>query len=210
MNAPTRILSLLLLAAALAGCSDQPAEVRRYSEIVLNPAEAAPSGDRNMPAGNVPMTGNAGPMLQNVEAGAPLAWTTPPGWAETKGSGMRLATFAVARDGVAGECTIVALGAGSGEPVSNLKRWIGQFEGAIPSDEALASFIQAAPKLTLPAGREAKVYDLSPFAKPGGQAMLTAFADFGNRVVFVKLTAPPAVLAAETDAFRTLTSSLHE
>ena len=40
--------------------------------------------------------------------------------------------------------------------------------------------------------------------------MLTAIADFGNRVVFVKLTAPPAVLAAETDAFRTLTSSLHE
>ena len=210
MNAPTQTLPLLLLAATLTGCADQPAHVRRYSEIVVNPAQAAASGDRNVPAGNVPMTGNAGPMLQNVEAGGPLSWTTPSGWTETRGSGMRLATFAVSRDGASGECTIVALGAGSGEPVSNLKRWIGQLEGAVPTDEALTSFIQAAPKLPLAGGREAAVYDLTPFAKPGGQAMLTAIADFGNRVVFVKLTAPPAVLAAETDAFRTLTSSLHE
>jgi hypothetical protein len=210
MNTPTRILPLLLLAAALAGCSDQPAQVRRYSEIVLNPVVTEPSGDRNMPAGSVPVTGTPAPTLDNADAPGQLGWTTPPGWAETKGSGMRLATFTISREGASHECTLIALGPESGEPVSNLKRWIEQLDASPPADEALAAFIQAAPKLPLAGGRSAAVYDLTPFAKPGGKSMLTAIADFGNRVVFVKLTAPPAVLAAETDAFRTLTSSLHE
>ncbi len=212
MNTPKQTLPLLLIAAALAGCSDKPAEVRRYTEVVLHPAPApaAPSGDRNVAAENVPVTGTPAPALQNTDAPGKLGWTTPPGWAETRGSGMRLATFTITRGEVTHECTLVALGPESGEPVSNLKRWIEQLDAAPPADEALTAFIQAAPKVPLAGGRSAAVYDLTPFAKPGGKSMLTAIADFGDRVVFVKLTAPPDVLAAETDSFRTLTASLHE
>lgn len=197
MHNLTRPIALVLLGAVLASCSDKPAQIRHYSEVFL-PGES--SGDRNMGGGNVPVTG--------TEPSGALAWTTPAGWSEQPGTGMRLATFSMVRGGVTGECTLVVLGRGSGEPVSNVKRWIGQMGGDAPADEAIAAFAQAAPRLPLAGGVPAAFYDLTPFAKPDGNAMLTAIAEMGERVVFVKLTAPRAFLPGELEAFKALTSSL--
>ncbi|MDA1164100.1 MAG: hypothetical protein O3B13_13420 [Planctomycetota bacterium] len=64
-----------------------------------------------------------------IEDGRPV-WTTPVGWTETAGSGMRAATFTMGADDAPLECSVIALPAEDASSDdylhSNINRWRGQ------------------------------------------------------------------------------------
>lgn len=200
----------LLFTVLLSACSDSKSPIRHYVEVAIPAPSEEASGDRNPAVQKIPETGTPGTPLVNADAKGHLHWTAPEGWADQGRTGMREATFTIERDGAKGECTIVVLGPESREVIPNLQRWIGQLNVPVPSEADLAEFVKQAPTVELAGGRSAGIYDLTRFAPEGGDAVLASIADFGNRVIFVKLNGPQALLTAEFGAFKTLTASLHE
>lgn len=63
-----------------------------------------------------------------------LTWTLPDGWTVIATKPMRLASLAINKDGIGGECGVF-LFAGGGDRLANVNRWLGQV-GLPPLDEA--------------------------------------------------------------------------
>lgn len=181
-------------AVLLAGCGGRKAEWRSYREVtVTQPAPAMP-----------PMAGQA------ADGGAPaLEWTVPEGWAETAGSGMRLATFTLGEGAATGVCTIVLLGGNAGGLEANVARWIGQTGAKPPEGEALQAFIGKQQSLKSAGGFDVFIADLTSLAaNDEASSMLAAIATIGESTCFVKLTGSAATIKAQKDKFVALCGSL--
>ncbi len=67
--------------------------------------------------------------LRFTDDGKPQ-WTTPEGWSERRGGGIRFATFSISSDDEPLELTVISLPSGEGDPddyvLSNINRWRGQ------------------------------------------------------------------------------------
>ena len=203
MRVSSEILIAFAVVAVLAGCGQRSGTWRTYDEVEVAapPASAAPPG--GMPA----MGGAMGDMpVQKI----PLKWTTPSGWTEEAGSGMRLATFNMISAGETGLCTIVTLSGPAGGLEANVMRWIGQAKLSPPDDAALAAFLDRQEKLTSEGGFPGVLIDLTQLgASPEGTpSMLAGSFTAGGSTVFVKLTGSPALLRAEREHLIQLCKSL--
>lgn len=96
----------LVLLAALAACQKDRIETRRVAKEDSPAMGEAAGGAPARPAG--------------------LSWTTPKGWTELAGNGMRAASFELPRGPGKAEVTVVALPGDVGGELANVNRWRGQ------------------------------------------------------------------------------------
>ena len=179
-------LAIAVLVGLGTGCGEREPEIRRYREV--SSVAAPPPATTPAPA---------------AAPAPPVAWTAPEGWEEKPGGNMRIATFAT-EDGR--ECTLTAFPGDVGGLEANARRWLGQLR--VPEPGNLAAFVEAAETLSSRAGLEGRLLDFRPLVAGDGDAMLAAAFRKGDFTVFVKLTAPAAVLADEEARFRDLCLSL--
>lgn len=148
---------------------------------------------------------------QQPAAPAALAWTCPDGWTESAGSGMRMATFVVESGDQTATCTLVRLSGAAGGLEANVRRWIGQLGLAMPDDAALAAFLGNQLRLESDGGFSGTVVDLSGLGTASdGSSMLAALVDIRGATLFVKMTGPAALLAAQKEQFIALCQSLRQ
>ena len=209
---PAISLSLSLL--ILAGCSQSDHEIRSYQEVTTQ--VALPAGKDSLPP-NHPMssmppamgTGQAGSDMaaladQVTASSLALSWTTPDGWIEKPGTGVRLVTFVVDNT----ECTITAFPGSVGGNEANIRRWLGQLQVSLP-DDAIAGFAAKGTPVTTQGGFNGIVYDFADILPEGSpQSMLAAVIETEGQSAFVKWTGPRALLASGKQAFFDLCQSL--
>lgn len=191
-------LPMLCLGTVLAAsCGRRDAAPRVYTEEA--PAPAALPTAAAMPAGNVPMP-----------PPAEIAWTLPEGWKANPGGGMRRATFTFEEAGAAHECALTSLAGEAGGVAANVARWAGQV-GLDAPPETLRAYVDALPERKTAAGSPMWIVDFT--ALEDGRAadaplMIAAIVRRANDTVFLKLTAPRAVIVARRAAFESLAASL--
>lgn len=100
-----KLLPLVFL-ASLAACQKDRIETRRVAK------EASPA------TGSMTAEGAARP--------SGVSWTTPAGWKELAGNGMRAASFELPKGSGKAEVTVVALPGDVGGELANVNRWRGQ------------------------------------------------------------------------------------
>jgi hypothetical protein len=141
---------------------------------------------------------------------APFRWTTPDGWTEEPGRGMRLATFrpkAAAKT----EVTLSILGGDGGGLGLNLNRWREQ----MGLDEASDAEIAALPRATI-LGAEAVFISLDGHYRGMGESDLPEARFLGmillrdDHAVFVKMYGPAEEVRPEEARWRAFCESLRE
>ncbi len=174
-----KLLSLALL-AGLAACQKDRIEVRRAPKEDQPAAAMAPSG---RPAG--------------------LRWTTPPGWKEIAGSGMRAASFELPKGPGKAEVTVVALPGDVGGELANVNRWRGQLALAPIAEDALPA-ARAAVSCRL---GKIFVYD---FTGAGAKKtrLVAGMIQVSGTMWFFKLMGDEAAVAAAKPAFLKLLEGL--
>ena len=132
-----------------------------------------------------------------------LAWTIPADWKDRPGSGMRVATIAIAAGGGTAEMSVIALDGSAGGTLANVNRWRGQLGlGEIGEIE----FARTAVKVASAAGEVTVV----EFAGAAGQGSLFGgLLNAKGRTWFFKATGPANVLAAARADLMTFIQGLH-
>lgn len=176
---------LLFVPLLLVGCSKSsdvtvlkvPKETHAHGEAgAAPPPEAAPA-----PAGGA-MQGS----MDAAPASTALNWTDPSGWTRQPGSGMRVATYALA-EGT--ECTVISLAGAAGGDLANVNRWRGQMGlPDIPSLQGQAASVKT------PLG-SALVVDFEGAGPQAGRRMVAAIVTDGGTSWFFKLVGPKAAVA---------------
>jgi hypothetical protein len=151
----------------------------------------------------------AGGAVDSGTTSGSINWKTPVGWAETKGSGMRLATFAVNSGGDAATCTIVLLGGNAGGLEANILRWIGQAGLKPLSEDEMKSFVSKQQTIKSDGGLDVFIADLTTLSdKNAKSTMIASIVTVGESTGFVKLSGPAEVLTAQKENFIQLCKSL--
>lgn len=206
-----RLLPLLLLLCAglLAGCGDSgnPVQIDDVREVPRDRADLPPDVS---PAVRFGLARQRGPHGGTPQPTQPKwSWTTPEGWQETGGGGMRVVGFKVAGDPTA-ECTVIVLGGTGGGLAANVNRWRKQM-GLDALDAQAVSALPRKPVL----GKQGVFVDfLGTYGGMGsrkpleGARMLGIVHDLGGQTLFVKLTGPAAVIDAERARFDAFAASL--
>ncbi len=170
-----------LAALALMGCSRD--EVRTYRVPKEDPVAALPAADRTAPAAAVPA----------------LTWQAPDHWQEQPAGGMRRGSFIVPDGkGATADLAITSFPGDVGGLAANVNRWRGQI-GLPPlsAEDAQASVEHVdTPAFHVDLVEFAGEVDGTP------TRMLGAIIQHGGSSWFFKLMGPDALVAAETDAFR--------
>ncbi len=176
------------------GCQQKTSE-RHYTEVVLQaPDQPLPKASEGMdatdPHAGLDMSSMVLPPSVTTSMSGMFSWTTPQGWKQEAGSGMRLATFHLVSDTKAIDCSIVSLGGMAGGLEANLRRWMGQM-GIQASRDELATLISSALSTKIKSGQEAKIFDFTTIqskAKPTDKSMVTVMVSIGDVTLFVKMT----------------------
>lgn len=114
--------------------------MRKHLPLVLFAALAACQRDK-IEVRVVPKEDSPAPGMSMAPASRPsgVHWTTPSGWKELAGSGMRIATFDPPQTAGKAQVTVVALPGDVGGELANVNRWRGQLalppigEAGLPS-----------------------------------------------------------------------------
>ncbi len=187
-------LTALLL---LAGCGLQKPTWQTYEERseVSHTSHESPMPTQRAPPAPKP---------------ASVKWTVPEGWREEAGSGMRIAAFAIDRDGAKGTCTIISLGGAAGGLEANVRRWLGQLKVEAPPPNQFFAFLERQERIKTEGGYEGVLVDLTQIGDeaPDADSMLAALFTVDGSTLFVKLAAPRALLVKEREAFAKLCRSL--
>jgi hypothetical protein len=143
---------------------------------------------------------------------APVTWTAPAGWTGLPGQSMRFATFLITNAQGAAECSGITLAGNAGGVASNVQRWAGQV-GLSLSPEQLKTFADGLKEEKTAAGQPLWIVDLTTLPVPDGApadapSMLAAIVNRENDTVFLKLTAPRALIALERARLRELAMSV--
>ncbi|MDE2143980.1 MAG: hypothetical protein KGL74_04445 [Elusimicrobia bacterium] len=164
----------------LAACQKDRIEVRRTPKEEL-PASAMP----------------VAPRARGVK------WTTPPGWKELPGNGMRLATLEPPQKAGKIEATVVALPGDVGGELANVNRWRGQL-ALTPVGEAQLGDLRATVRS---AAGETLVYD---FTGAGSKKtrLLAGMIQVSGTTWFFKLMGDEAAVEAAKPAFLKLLAGL--
>lgn len=151
------------------------------------------------------------PALMNSVAPTALSWTTPEGWQEEKGSGMRIATFKAGEGASAVETSVISLAGGAGGMTANVGRWMGQLNLEVPSADKLDEFIARQETLKTGSGLSVTVIDFTQLQKDAAAdapSMIAAVLEGSGNQVFIKMTGSKEAVSRNSDAFRSLVSSL--
>lgn len=193
-----RILCFILFIVSsvlLTACDKPDRSVRHYREINFAEEGTVPSA----PAGAMP---DLPPEMQTPTL--PLTWVTPEGWSETKGSGMRVVTFTVARQ----ECSILTFPGDVGGDEANIERWIGQLGVNLPH-EAIHQFSDNPVVLETAGGFKCKLFDFADLVPAeSSNSMLAGIIPVGEHTAFVKLMGDAVILKEQKDSFVALCQSI--
>lgn len=150
------------------------------------------------------------PIMDSV-APAPLGWSTPSGWNEVKGDGMRLVTFTTLDKEFPIETSIVSLAGPAGGISANITRWIKQLNLPDPSSKELDDFMNRQEKIKA-LGLTVQLVDFTQWQKdapPQTPSMMAAILEQENSKIFVKMTGAKSGILKNTDSFKSLIQSLH-
>lgn len=216
-------LCLLAAATALTGCSKSkgPREItgvrelsadERKINIVESPAQRFRMPSEMAGGAGAAAAGGAGGGEAAAAGGGgalPFVWTTPEGWTQQPQAPMRDLSFAFGPNGE-GECYLSRLPGAGGGLVANVNRWRGQM-GLDPLTEAE---IIALPKKPM-FGLQGTFVDIAgTFSGMGGgpvrenYRMLGVIVSSDAGAVFVKLTGPADLVAANQTQFDAFCASL--
>ncbi|MEC5128168.1 hypothetical protein VSU19_15490 [Verrucomicrobiales bacterium BCK34] len=211
----SRFLAIPAAAAILTSCgdsSDPTTLVEREltaSEKSFNMVET--SRERFRYQTQAPVAGHGDAATAESGAGEPkLTYDTPEGWEEKPGSMMRDVNFVFGENGE-GSCYLARLPGAGGGMAANVNRWRGQFDADPLTEEEIA----ALPKLALFRQPATLVEVDGPFAP--GMGSTETFENYSLRglilasssgAVFVKMTGPKELVAANSDAFNQFVASL--
>ena len=139
---------------------------------------------------------DAAPGLAGVVRPRGLSWTTPRGWVELPGDGMRAATLRPPAALGRAEATIVALPGDVGGELANVNRWRGQI-GLPPIDEAALALLRK--HVLAPVG-PIDVYD---FTGNGGEKshLVAGMIQVRGTTWFFKLSGEARAVRAAKPAF---------
>jgi hypothetical protein len=191
------------------GCGRDRVDVRTYREIRVAPEAAAPraSPHGTMPAGTLPAM--AAPSGQ--VAGRGLAWDTPETWQESPGTGMRMASFAIASAGEEALGTLITLSGPAGGLDANVARWLGQLGLPVPEGAAFAEWLGTQERFETQGGLPGVLVDLVPLTREQGageESMMVGVVTLGAQTAFLKLTGPSTLLEQEKDRLKAISRSL--
>jgi hypothetical protein len=216
-------LSCIISLTLLAGC-ERSSAVRRYQEIVVEPEPSSADDPHmflqnmmlrddvhaNLPAAN---NQNRDQMLTASVARLPLVWTTPQGWIEQKGDGMRMVSFTSSEQDSLVQCTIVSLEGRAGGVAQNVIRWMRQIQLDAPAGRELEQFIARQERLTTGSGIAVQIIDLTELQEEAGedaQSMIAGILEFPNAQVFVKMTGSKSAVLKNRDRLKSLIQSIRE
>lgn len=174
------VLGLVLVPA----CRRQP-QSRHYVEDVV---AAAPAPERS-----------SAPPPERA-----WRWVTPREWREQDGSGLRLATFAIADRGVVGRCALVPLSGDGGGVEANVRRWLEQLQLTDISSPELDVFLGQQKKMQTSDGLPVVVIDFTTLGRGrelAEESMLVAIITGGNQTLFVKMDGARTMLEKNRDVF---------
>ncbi|HLF17408.1 MAG TPA: hypothetical protein VI749_00740 [Candidatus Omnitrophota bacterium] len=221
----TIILAVVLILTTMALGCERSLGKRTQKEIFIESEMPAPLPmDQNhaflnmMPQDEIHAGLNLGdmPMAQSAQLEqsldkSPLRWTTPEGWFEKKGSGMRVATFTNDNETTPVETTIVSLAGGAGGLTSNITRWMGQINMAVPNDNELEEFIQGQERVQTTSEWSAILIDLTQLQQGTADntpSMIAAVIDRGQSQIFVKMTGAKRSVLENLASFKSLVQSI--
>jgi hypothetical protein len=211
---------VLLLISGISGGCGQPPLTRNYEEILIDSkvekrSDATEMGE--MPNDDVHAKLKMDPMtlsqpIMNSVAPTPLSWSTPSGWNEIKGDGMRLVTFTTLDKEFPIETSIVSLAGPAGGISANITRWLKQLNLPDPSGQELDDFMNRQEKIKILSGLTAQLVDFTQWQKdapPQTSSMMAAIIEQENSRIFVKMTGAKSGILQNTDSFKSLIQSLH-
>jgi len=197
---------------AVAGCDKPDRSVRHYKEVsfAVDHAHSDATLSESTDAAAQPSSssssaramGELPPEMRTPSL--PLQWTTPEGWDETPGSGMRIVTFMVKNQ----ECTILTFPGDVGGDEANIRRWLGQL-GASASDAEIKSFVDKPVRFVTEGGFECRFFDFENLIPSGSpKNALAGIIPVGEHTAFVKLMGDSAILKEQKDLFEALCKSI--
>jgi hypothetical protein len=212
------ILSLVALGAAMTSCSDSstPKEITGIRELTGDEKKIRVVADDAERFRLSSLTGGGGqnqaaPAAPGASGGGelPFTWKAPDGWTLKPGMPMRDLSFTFGESGE-GECYLSRLPGAGGGLTANVNRWRGQMGlPAITDAEVLAL-----PKRVM-FGLDATYVDITgAFSGMGGGApkenyrMLGTIVASESGAVFVKMTGPAELIAANQPKFDAFCASL--
>jgi len=156
-----------------------------------------------------PMASNSPPGQEGVGADDSLHFDLPAGWTEIAPTSMRMINLQPGGEADA-SCYVSVLGGDGGGLANNLNRWRGQL-GLDPAPEAE---LLALPTVKLIGGDATLIELVGDYAGMGGEVqpdwgLLGAVASTPQATVFVKMTAPAALIGQERENFLAFVASLH-
>lgn len=212
-----RSIPIWLIGLLLLGCGSGEPEFRTYQEMTVErgPVPTTAPMMPDMPASPPPASAAPAPASGGSSMGAlpagmnrpstQLAWTTPEGWEEVPGDGLRLVTFRVPR----AECAVTTFPGDVGGVEANLRRWWGQISSSAFGAESLAAVMSGAIPVTAGDGISGAVYDFEPALAPDASAStVAAILDLGGNTAFLKLTGDRAALQTHKPALLALAESV--
>jgi len=131
-------------------------------------------------------------------------WVKPSHWREQGGSGLRLATFAIADRGTAARCSIVPLAGDGGGVEANVRRWLDQLQVAQISSPELEVFLGQQKKMKTSDGLPVMVIDFTALGRgqePAEESMLVAIIMGENQTLFVKMDGGRIMLEKNREDF---------
>ncbi|MCB1069436.1 MAG: hypothetical protein KDL31_03710 [Kiritimatiellae bacterium] len=198
------LLSATLLAGV--GCGSGERTYRQYEEMTMRRPPQAPMASSMPPAGSSPMASAMGALPEGMnQPAADLHWTTPDGWEELPGDGVRLVTFRMA----GAECSVTTFPGDVGGVEANLRRWWGQLSSTAFSAPALDQVMGQATPLAARGGITGQLYDFdAALPADAPNSTVAAILDLGGSTAFVKLTGKRDVLQAQKPALLALAQSM--
>lgn len=142
---------------------------------------------------------------------AEISWTTPEGWTEESGTGMRMGSFSIERDGETASCTIIRLSGAAGGLEANIQRWIRQLGLPPLSSDEMSGFIARQSTIESIGGHVVLVADLGELLTDKNDdtpSVITGVIELGTSTLFIKLNGSTSLLNAEHDAFMELCRSI--
>lgn len=124
---------------------------------------------------------------------------------------MRVATFTNDNETTPVETTIVSLAGGAGGLTSNITRWMGQINMAVPNDNELEEFIQGQERVQTTSEWSAILIDLTQLQQGTADntpSMIAAVIDRGQSQIFVKMTGAKRSVLENLASFKSLVQSI--
>jgi hypothetical protein len=187
--------ALTVMAIALvAGCDAKDVQVYKLAKDSSAP-DSKRSDSMSMP-----------PMAANEAAPQPkLKWTLPEGWQEVAPGEMRVASFAIQKDGKKADVSVVPLPGMAGGELPNVNRWRGQVGLDAVTEQDLPKLQQ---KVNV-AGSDATLYDFAGETAAGEKSrILATVLHRDDTAWFFKMTGDTDLVAAQKNNFVAFLKSL--